>query len=224
MDWVSPTLGKVFDLPANRADRMVAILNLKLKCPGNDVQYAAIADSSDWPARYADASGVSYSSYSAALAFHLLPGTDMSTRVRQTHEFSTRMKLPTEYARKITKVGQSSDKIYVMEGARYWDGATLSFNSYIRQFRGGNLMIFGPGTPLGGDPWQFDAALRPTQTARTLAFRHRARINVAFFDGHCESLDAGEAVKVKRFWPRGTQMTGYASFTVDPTDADGPVE
>ena len=224
MDWVSPTMGRMFNLPANRADRMVTILNLRLKCPSNEIVYGAIADTSDWPARYQDATTVNYASYSAAQAFDLLPGTDMTDAVRQTHEFATRMKLPSSYVPKMSKIRNATGKVYVLEGARYWDGATLSFNSFIRQLRGGNLMIFGPGTPLGGDPWEFDSKLRPTETCKRLAFRHRGKMNVVFFDGHCETLDATEAVKAKRFWPSGTRMTGYADYTVDPTDSNGVVE
>lgn len=228
MDWVSPTLGRSLSLPSNRADRMGAILNTKLKCPTNELMYGHQVGPG-WPARWSGGNigGITTASYAAALGFHFVPDTGASTPevIHQGNVSETRDNvLPSGYVPKITKVGKATEKIYVMEGSRYTLGeGTMSFNSYIRQLRGGNLMIFGPPTALGGDPFQFDANLEPTGITRLVAFRHKKKMNVVYFDGHCEALTGQEALQIKRYWPSGTNVRNYAAGSLDPDDADGPI-
>jgi len=136
--------------------------------------------------------------------------------------------LPANYQPKITKIGQTSEKIYMADAARWSDGTNQP-----------SFSIGGIG-PIGGSSWQnttpfadFGAFTGTTKsygrwntpaaglTARVFdgklaAFRHgerrpninggNYRMNALFFDGHVETLNEDQATSPKQWLPRNTRF------------------
>ena len=227
MDWISPILGKSMKFPVDPPERYIAIFNNKLRCPTNDIYYT--------PPQYAEGSGVSvgidpsllnYNSYSAILGFHFR--TAGSDPVNPPSEIYNIVQIPNTYSFRITAVGPAAEKIFAMEGSRFirYQGSApvASMNGLTRQIRGGNFMTVGPSLQnvSGTDYHQLDADLKPTQTARIFAYRHRGKINALFFDGHVQTLDGPESAKVDLYFPKGSVVLNSAG-TADPNDTDGYV-
>lgn len=224
MDWVSPTLGKQLNLPRNRADRLINIFTTKLRCPENEVPYTYVyfgSSGSAWPTRWSGATDILSSSYSAVLGFHFVDaGINPGDKVPNPSETSD-YRLPPNYTPKITKIGQPSEKIFVVEGTRFLNSGGLSFNPFFRQLRGGNLMISGPWVSLNGDPYHYvhsnhsyPRPLQPTVESQNYAFRHKKKMNVVFFDGHAETLPAETLIRTRYYWPKGTRrhVSPFSTF------------
>ncbi len=217
MDWVSPTLGKALSLPANRGERMIAIFNTKVRCPSNDRFYNGqyTGDSgSGGDEIVVDPSTVNYSSYSAALGFHVV---NSGSSPVVTNARAATIRLPSGYGPKLSKVGNAARKVYIMEGARYVATDTgATFNPFMRQVRGGNFMDFGPATP-EADLFRFQNNTLAVLPINRYALRHRDRMNVVFFDGHTEVLGPKELVRLELWWPKGSEVR--ANFPVGTQDS-----
>ncbi len=220
MDWVSPTLGKELSLPANRYLRIAKILNTAMRCPANREKNAYIYDSpSDWPADITPQS-LRYSSYSAALGFHLYNRTMTmgSANIITGSELENRAVVPISYRPLLQMIGKPSDKIYVMDGARYVDITQgPSFNDFPKQIEGGNFMLYGPATPSTGDPFYgalkgvgSNRHLEPTAINYKYGWRHNKGMEVVFFDGHCAYLTAQDSLNISYYFPKGTTVINAA--------------
>jgi prepilin-type processing-associated H-X9-DG protein len=231
MDWISPTLGKELALPANRYLRIAKILNTALRCPANREKNAYIdSPPADWPADITPES-LRYSSYSAALGFHLynktmtMGGANIITAANLEND--GKAVVPISYRPVLQMIGRPSDKIYVMDGARYIDAQGPSFNDFPKQIAGGNFMLYGPPTPETGDP--FYGALKGTGSQRHLepttinykyGWRHNKGMNAVFFDGHCANLKAQDSLNISYYFPRGTTVIN-AALTQDLNAKNG---
>ena len=225
MDWVSPSMADALGLPAKRVDRLVAILNTALRCPANKEMYAREYTGGGAGSVDVEAGKIRYSSYSAALAFHVYrEGRVNDRRDIQDTPVKARVQVPREYRPSLEEVGTAADKVFAMDGARYVNSpTTVTFNAFMRQIRGGNFMLYGPATPLSGDPFRLnnDRTLRPENVR--FAYRHNEKINVVFFDGHCKTLGPVESLRTSLYFPEGSVVIN-ASLTQDPDDANGPLE
>lgn len=207
MDWISPTLGDSLGLAVNSNDRIQQIFNNNFKCPANSEIYdeqhsgggGGSGDTLD-----VDPGGLNYSSYAAALGFHVRPEGEGG--LQNVQGFKARY--PAGYRPRIDMVGSGSGKVYAMDGARYVRGFDdVSFNNFEFQIQGGNFMLYGPVTPRGGDPYDFRNAttLEPEPELLRYAARHSASANFVFFDGHAEGLGGDEMLEYEKFFPRGTK-------------------
>jgi prepilin-type processing-associated H-X9-DG protein len=182
-----------------------------------------------------DPKELSYSSYSATLAFHMYPSEGQGQpsvlrsvgKVVTDWEIYNAINISRGYSPKMTLIGSPSKKIFVTEGARYFDPTQgTSFNDFQYQDEGGNFMLFGPAMLRTGDPYLLDKTdinnLKLTQDAKRLAYRHNNRINVVFFDGHCDAFDLQESLKPAYYFPKDTYITPSGRFSFqDPTVTDG---
>ena len=72
MDWVSPTLGMLFDWPRSDVKRMQAYYNIDLRCPSNPMTFTDAA----FGATIADPRAYTYANYSAVVRFHTHPSSE----------------------------------------------------------------------------------------------------------------------------------------------------
>ncbi len=223
MDWVSPTLGNSLGLPTKRIDRLVQVLNHDMRCPTNRHFYNYEFPSADTGV---PATSIRYASYSAALGFLVEPALKYSSGRVTEREVLNALYYPKAYAPQLTKVGPPSEKVYVMEGARYYDGGKgLSFNSLLYQDSGGNFTMWGPVTPMSsGDPIRPSGSRSNPQfgkEADKYAFRHLDNtMNVVHFDGHTSILTKEGSLKVNLWYPDGVYIKN-AQKTWDPDDVNG---
>lgn len=225
-DWMSPIghyMGIVVDGGATRAERIARFNTLRnhkvLSCPSNDILALGfnIAPTGLMP------------SYAIATQFHLLPVGSGGGAGRV--EGSADLTPPEGYAPMLTKVGQTSEKIFIADGARY---------SNAGQPPDVDLGAYGGGGGSAGDMGPFSNsnncwdrsrapgnAPRGQTDARIYAFRHgttepnrgadQYKFNVGFFDGHVERLGDLEGSDPKAWLPRGTRYNPNGPFRM-PND------
>lgn len=241
-DWISPMMGDVLNLPRNRYARMAAIFNTKLRCPSNHERYTdfysgGVGKSDAEPAESrcsshsaASATGwcniepeqLRYSSYSAILGFHIYSESSSYYTINDNY-INSRVRVPRGYAPKIDKIGNPSEKVFVVDGARYINGPqSVTFNAFARQIAGGNFMLYGPSTPLPGDPFVLNRDLSTRPQNLKYGWRHRGKLNALFFDGHCESMAIPESLRTELYFPRGSKIVN-AARTQDPDDREGNI-
>lgn len=233
VDWMSPMMGDELGLAAEPLQRLLDLLNDELRCPSNRVKNDYV-----YPSAIAgiNPQDISYSSYSAVLGFHMYSSEGRGTsseyqfsgcRVVTDQEIYNYVRIGRAFQPKMTKVGTPSMKVFAVEGARYFDEQRgVSFNNLPYQNDGGNFMLQGPVLRRNGDPY----ILRRTsltdvstwslsETAERLAYRHNKRMNLVFFDGHVETQDMLGSLRVRYYFPRGTQITAVGALAMQAVDA-----
>lgn len=147
------------------------------------------------------------------------------------------LKLPTGYVPKLSKVGNGAAKAFMADGARRSVTSNMNGGPLYRvyalrtdmwnQASNQNQTMFSDWGPPFAATKAFDRSgapgvnTRPEQDVRLMAFRHGKRtpwlpsgsyrVNVAFFDGHVESLDDLAAANPALWMPKGS--------SIDPTAA-----
>jgi prepilin-type N-terminal cleavage/methylation domain-containing protein/prepilin-type processing-associated H-X9-DG protein len=240
VDWMSPSLGDNLGLPADPRQRLLDLMNNKLRCPSNRVKNDYIYPSGIPGVKPED---IFYGSYSAIIGFHMYasnglgPGSEnhgLGIRVVTDQEIYGHIRISKSYEPKLTKIGTPSLKVFATEGARYYS-ATLgvSFNNIIPfQNEGGNFMIQGPVYLRGGDPYLLNrgsltdpSTWKLTDTAKRLAYRHNDKINMVFFDGHCDTMDLLSSLKPSYYFPRGTLVTAQGALNMQsPIAGEGTIQ
>lgn len=225
VDWVSPTLGRSLGLSRVRGERMVDVLTTDLRCPSNDEVYDDATNG--FPAAFFD-QGLQYTSYSAVLGFQVLPeqhaGSGTPGIGTDTGVYN-RVRLPDNYFPRMNLIGQLSEKVYVLEGARSLQGGVATFNGFFRQVQGGNLMNFGPSMGTSRDFEEFidRITLEVTPVGTQYAYRHANNtMNMTFFDGHGEVMDVEASLPTELYFPDGSEIIS-AARTLDPNDVDGVI-
>ncbi len=219
VDWMSPLMADTLDLPPNAIERLVMLLNSKLKCPANDMVYTTVYPGGGSSIGTYDCAGISYASYSALMGFLVHPEGHQDTGMVTGDEMSA-VDMPNDYRPHITRVGDTTRKVFAIEGARYVrqeaDGRFyVSFNDIKRQVQGGNFALWGPATAFDGDPHKMDRLggrgrgpirYEPNALNRAAAWRHDGQINVVYFDGHADTLSLEESLDVRLYYPKGSRL------------------
>ena len=213
MDWISPTFGTELGLPKDRNERIVAMFEDDFRCPSNDQTYTngvGTLNPGELP----------YGSYSAVLGFHFF-GNGSSG---DTHNpINGSIKISTRYGPSFDQIKSTATKAAVSEGARYWDGTSLTYNDFERQIQGGNYMEFGPAVGHTHGPFSgMKSTGEVDDDARRLAFRHNDSLNQLFFDGHAGSSNAQDALDINAYFPGGTIVV-RSTTTADPNDTNGMI-
>ncbi len=243
LDWASPTLGMVMTLRAKDISRMVQLLNTELACPSNKEFYDHAVDEDLAPVHEVagvKVSSIRYASYVAAEGFHLIGedhkrqfsdpshpgwGRDVTAEKADIGP-SVVLDFPENYYPMEERIGTPSNKVYVLEGARYIDaGGFVTFNHFRYQDEGGNFMAFGPGIGKDPDPTHLDRngvelPEELNEVNAKYAWRHEGGMNLAFFDGHCEHRKWKETLGIQMYFPSGTIITRDFR-TQDPNDYMG---
>lgn len=219
MDWASPSLGKVMTLPADDLERAKALWATKLHCPSNDIYFndVGLGGSGVNPADFR------YASYAAVLQFHSWPLREQSHAPNISGWPTSPVRIPSGYAPRITKVGNPSEKVFLVEGARYISGNMISLNLARYQIVGGNYMISGPFASSANTPHELPCGYGPfdgrvSEMNTTLAWRHGGKMNLAFFDGHVELRGIAESIQPNLYLPKGTILSSSVKqFLWDPS-------
>lgn len=228
-DWVSPILGDSLGLPKGREDRFIKICNTAFKCPSNRKKYDF--EYNGPVVTKVPITSVSVVSYSASLAFHVYRmDKNPSGGPITDYDMSFQATVPQSYIPKFAKVGKPSDKVFAMDGTRYVELAAgtknyvVSINGDSYQKQGGNYMAYGPTTQFDGDPFKLSDRKNPklVDAATPFAYRHNKKMNVVFFDGHCESLDLAQSLNTSLYWPRGSRINNARS-TYDTHATNGQI-
>lgn len=218
VDWISPSMGDELGFMDEQVDRLYSMFNTELCCPSNKVRYDYA-----YPGNITglEPESLHYSSYSAPIVHHMVNEDMLEQKLGSTsgwvtdEEISGKFIIPKSYRPKQSRVGSPGQKIWAMDGARYYDDETdqTSFNDLTYQNDGGNFMLTGPVYNRSGDPYLLDIPdIDPeswslTEPALRLAYRHRGRINAVFMDGHCETMDLLESLDETYYFPRNTEVT-----------------
>jgi prepilin-type N-terminal cleavage/methylation domain-containing protein/prepilin-type processing-associated H-X9-DG protein len=219
-DWISPALGASLSLPGDRDERIAAMFNLKFKCPTNKQKYTGQYGSGG-PS--VDPKTLTVSSYSASLGFHFYESNPGTGDLYAPSWLA--VTLPSSPRIKLSDLGPSSQKVFAYDGARYLDNSNgeMTFNAFTKQVSGGNYMNFSPALAdnvNNGDPYEVDSSGELTDLTKTYGYRHMGKINLVFFDGHCETADNDESRNVRWYFPSGS-VVADASKTNDPGDSNG---
>lgn len=237
-DWVHP-LSKMMRIKlttsANIDDRFAEYCNLNaFKCPSNNFTASPFNSGTNW-----GRTGPMLS-YLTPCTFMLTPFKSGGQHGKLDMSGSPYWTLPSSYAVKITKVGSSSSKIFLADGAKY----TNSYDATI-------FTISANKTPIGCDNHQFNPfsdygaffgntkswcrnnyAGGQLREGRLFAYRHGSqrsgtgtgsyRMNAVFFDGHAETLDDLASANPALWVPSGTiiadptaQLSGRAIVYAD---------
>lgn len=159
-------------------------------------------------------------SYNLALGFLLMPpltkGEAGMYRVSAGNNYP---QPPSGYSPNVVRVGASAKKIYAADGAKFtFAGAPQSYN--IKPFplttntsgSQSKYNDFGPWTMITGS---YDHFIAGGVDGRRASYRHGAsnatkdgqfKMNVVFFDGHCETMDDIETMNPTYWMPRGSYI------------------
>jgi prepilin-type N-terminal cleavage/methylation domain-containing protein/prepilin-type processing-associated H-X9-DG protein len=133
--------------------------------------------------------------------------------------------LPAGYFPKITKVGRTSDKIFLADAAKFFSSTTgftynldpypapnnpnqasssiyTDYGAFTKSTRAYDRTVANGGTGLDGRTLSY----RHGKQGRGLAFGSY-RLNALFFDGHAETLSEAQAINPASWLPTGTVMT-----------------
>lgn len=223
VDWISPVLGDSVSLSSNRARRTLQIFN-DYGCAGasyfNDAVYRPTSHSDgDQFIELNETEGYRQVSYLAPTSMFYLPfgarGTVVDPGVSITRYWVDRENgaVPkSNYRQRVDQVGISlSNKVMFADGTRYASRIEgLDFDpspdpSSFGSFMESNPIIHG-STAYGRDPFTAEVA---TPANQDLSFRHAARMNRAYFDGHVDTVSQAEAYQNPNpWWPSGSVWIG----------------
>jgi prepilin-type N-terminal cleavage/methylation domain-containing protein/prepilin-type processing-associated H-X9-DG protein len=213
-DWVSPTLGDSIGFSGNPTARYRDIFETEFKCPSNDVFYDA---------QYAggglgiNATSLPMSSYTSPIGFH---GGDKPGEFRLVFPVTSALQIPADLGSKMDAMGPPSIKMWAMDGSRYVDTqGRITFDSLIGgNVQGGNFMTRSPAVATvrsSGSPHRVDNSGELVEASLRTGFRHNAKMNGVFLDGHAESLDNETARPPEYYFPSGSTIRS-ASYFVAP--------
>jgi prepilin-type processing-associated H-X9-DG protein len=237
-DWVSPTVGKMMNLVAAnstmtaaqieqvRLQRYQDIMELKLKCPENDTHYGVQYSGTQLPMK----GNPHIMSYMACSFFLFVPSTYNSSQYMVEDSGGTDFFiLPSDYAPKISKIGNPTEKIFAFEGARYWDPAPDNYFDFSTSMvtpglvgtPQGNFHSRGPGTYNGsGEPYLFTSintaspkSSVPGNGFMRASLRHKGKMLAVFFDGHVTDLSFTQAATPSYWAPRNSVIATSNGLT-----------
>lgn len=215
-----------------RRNRFLALTNASIyTCPENQILAGPFPFSNQWPTIRT----ISYATNLDFLLLNNRFGNPSSIPGNALGTFVTRPQwdVPNGYSPKISRVGNASRKVFLTEGTRFvaadglvtynWgstqpggDGGQQNGGSFSDQ-RPYVALAFNRSKRLAGN--YGDPAATNTGANRNViltAFRHGAtsggqgidayRMNLAFFDGHVETLPTMEAMNPEFHSPKGTSL------------------
>ncbi|QQE13656.1 prepilin-type N-terminal cleavage/methylation domain-containing protein [Planctomycetota bacterium] len=223
-DWISPSLGHVIGLPDDPAERLEAIFLTDFRCPENDATYDAQFGSGITPPNGIE--GLLINSYSQVIQFVTVKQSDASgtPKAYLSSWVESEIERPDGYDSRIEMVGNASNKIFALDGARYVNKSTgqYTFNAFEIQYSGGNYGTYGPALSKlvsNGNPYKDESAQEQENAKKT--WRHNNAVNAVFFDGHAASQTKEQARMVEKYFPGGSKVIDMSEFyddTLEPGD------
>lgn len=204
-DWASPIIGESMGFPQTALEKFESIAMSKLRCPSNEMRYATRFGGAALPHGHP-----LIFSYVTPIWYHLLPASTQGTVEKDTgNEVIT---IPAAYFPKLSKVGPLASKIFLFEGARYYNAnGTLDYSTGTKTtgLAGtpqGNFTSRGPAikATASGEPYLLDGSGNPTGIYKNVSLRHSDKMSVAFFDGHATQINFTDAQDIAQWVPVGT--------------------
>ena len=243
---LAPYLFVDFNDGATQADRLQRVGQLNevepFLCPSNHDVLATAFFPSSAPAKQ-------WNSYSTGVVFLYQPSDTPIPGIAGNSSFLNRRidpdifqgttpaarpyDLPEGYFPKLTKIGASSSKIYLGDGARFSQGQYPTYNADLRGSTGGDYADWGSHSRFSNG-WNRDKAPANSAQAgpgsadsRLLWARHGGQLerkagdqykaNFAFYDGHVEKLGDLASSNPVHWVPANTRI-GAAEFWQDTLD------
>ena len=171
-------------------------------------------------------------SYVTALGFQYRYSASYSSGSTYAQYNIDYIQLPPDYRNKISQIGPPAAKVFIADGGRWWNGSggiTTTLTIFTTS-PGGESADYGP--------WEGPANARSYRYApgagdgRGAAMRHGSmrsanapyaamKMNLAFFDGHAETMNGIDAANPAIWVPTGTVIpVGEAPSSGDPGYAD----
>ena len=229
-DWVSPTLGEQFGLPADRPGRIVGFFNHNFRCPSNDLTYRTLWSSAPHNENWPDPKTISINSYSAPISLYAYNDAAHAKKKGQPngfHWYSGREQgvVDPSFSRfngRIDSIGPPDTKVACMDGSRYvkeenghevvdfnLDASTLAF-PVVHMTHSPCLRVYPQDK---GNPYKFASSVRSSgqrelhPLAVKYAYRHLDEtLNMAFFDGHVGPYGNEESRPVRYWFPSGSKV------------------
>ena len=167
-------------------------------------------------------------SYNTASSFMMTPGnpTPGSTGYTRISTGTGWWTLPSGYFPKISKIGKSTEKIFLADGAKNtYQGGAPEYNistAPVSSATTGNQSKYSDWGAFTINTSSYDQWSSSGRDGRLASFRHGStrnrgqagtyKLNAVFFDGHCESLDDKEATNPKYWVPVGTKFTDLSKI------------
>jgi prepilin-type N-terminal cleavage/methylation domain-containing protein/prepilin-type processing-associated H-X9-DG protein len=209
-DWMSAAL-KGEDLPANRAQRFLYMLNT-YRCP--EQQLAPV-----WPQGGAGAAQVRdlidrteedvYAVSYMMSAYFQWSGREGDTQVGSFPNYSiteygrkhTRpVEMPRSYRFNLNQIGSPATKAGLSDATRFRE-ATGLVNTEVTYQAGQDYGSFAHSTPVYNNSGAF-------VRARSLSYRHGGKISAAYFDGHVGVMNEEESRNPTPWFPAGSIFNG----------------
>ena len=223
-DWITPAM-RGEDLPPDRPARFLAALN-QYRCPSQTVQVTVprggsiggdlgcdelheyLLNNSNVPLPF----GPSF----LMPAYFQWSGTTVATGgfgsrryVSLGALFEQPAKLPASYQPRAERVGNPSHKAALADGFRYLTASGLvNIDASVSPTYYGSFASATP-TYRGSRAYGTDQTQEITDGRNLpLSYRHRGRMNVAFFDGHTEIMTEHESRNPRYWFPSGSTWRG----------------
>jgi prepilin-type processing-associated H-X9-DG protein len=127
------------------------------------------------------------------------------------------------YFPRLSRIGNASSKIFIYDGARWKNETQLGPPDYFLEWSGSGNSPGGHYADYG--PWSdFTRSFQKNNNGMIYAMRHgrrdykgglgALRFNVAFFDGHVETLSAAQGMNPHLWLPKDT-LAAFTEFNAD---------
>ncbi len=229
-DWISPTLGDAIGFSSDPIERYKDIFLTEFKCPSNDLTYdyqytgasLGVQAQNLSVSSYASPQGFQGGSKQGQYRINFPIGATFNSAFEidpQTYE------LVKGVGMKMDAMGPPSTKMWAMDGSRYvTNDGRVSFDTQIKgNSYGGNFMVRSPAlaTPAsGGSPYKVDQAGQLQASSLRTGFRHNARMNGVFLDGHADSFDNETSRDPTFYFPSGSKVKSASYFVADVNPGD----
>jgi len=209
-DWISPTLGEGIGFSPDPIERYRDIFQTEFKCPANDLTY----DYQYTGINIGNAKSLPVSSYTSPMGFQ---GGDNYPGYSHGFPISSALDIPEGTGNKLDAMGPPSIKMWAMDGSRYVnDQGLVSYDSQVRgNSQGGNFMSRSPALATllsGGSPFRADRYGVLLESSLRTGFRHNAKMNGVFLDGHADSFDSDASRAPEYYFPSGSKVLNSRYF------------
>jgi prepilin-type N-terminal cleavage/methylation domain-containing protein/prepilin-type processing-associated H-X9-DG protein len=210
-DWMSAAL-KGEDLPQNRAQRFIALLNT-YRCPEQTSRLpvwaggsAGTTEAVEMVQRTGEAPyGVSYL-MSAYFQWTGRNGNGQAgsfpnfTVTEYGRDWTNPVEIPRSYRSNLNQVGNPALKAGIADGFRFREASGFA-NTEMSYEAGADYGSFAHSTPTFNNSAEY-------VRARSLSYRHGGKLSAAFFDGHVGTMTEDESRSPTYWFPSGSIFNG----------------
>ncbi|HLO41495.1 MAG TPA: prepilin-type N-terminal cleavage/methylation domain-containing protein [Phycisphaerales bacterium] len=233
-DYISPIMGSAMRFSSDQLGKFEEICMSRLRCPSNTVRYTRrysgeklqIEKSGEQPFTVSYLTPAYFQLYSTEIK-------KVGGRKVESNPSGETITLPRGYnPTKLDNIGPfPSKKIFVFEGARYFDSSINGYDySTVTNATGlsgnpqGNFLSRGNAFMGSGENYVRDSknGYKPTDQLKRISLRHDERMNAAMFDGHVEALDNIKSADPSYYAPSRSRISSPWStwnYYIGPADS-----